>query len=78
MGIAKTELVARIRELLMTDADLGFLLQLGGEELKTLIASIRERLDRVGQRAAQKGKTLHLRFVIIGLLHSWLLYVYSK
>ena len=48
--MTKRELVEKIRELLRTDADLGFLLQLGGKELEILIASIRrERLDRVGQ-----------------------------
>jgi len=47
MGMTKRELVEKIRELLRTDADLGFLLQLGGKELETLIASIRERPDRV-------------------------------
>jgi hypothetical protein len=48
MGMTKRELVEKIRELLRADADLGFLFQLGGKELETLIASIRERLDRVG------------------------------
>jgi len=49
MGMTNGELVEKIKELLGADADLGFLLKLGGEELETLIASIRERLDRVGQ-----------------------------
>ena len=44
MGMTKRELVEKIRELLRTDADLGFLLQLGGKELETLAASIRERI----------------------------------
>jgi hypothetical protein len=47
MGMTKRDLVEKIRELLRTDADLGFLLKLGGKELESLIASIRERIDRV-------------------------------
>jgi ribosomal protein L29 len=49
IGMTKKELVEKIEELLGADADLGFLLQLGGKELETLVASIRERIDRVGQ-----------------------------
>jgi len=45
----RRKLVDKIRELVRTEADLEFLLQLGGMELDTLIASIREGLDRVGQ-----------------------------
>jgi len=48
MGMTKKELVEKIKELLRADADLGFLLQLEGKELETLIASIRERIDRLG------------------------------
>jgi len=48
-GLMRRKLVDKIRELVRTEADLEFLLQLGGMELDTLIASIREGLDRVGQ-----------------------------
>ena len=47
--MTKEELVERIRKLLRTDDDLNFLLQLKVEELETLIANIRERVDSVGQ-----------------------------
>ena len=46
--MTKEELVERIRKLLRTDDDLNFLLQLKVEELETLIANIRERVDQVG------------------------------
>lgn len=43
--MTKEELVVKIKKLLNTDDDLGFLLQLKLEDLKTLIARIRERVD---------------------------------
>jgi hypothetical protein len=45
--MTKEELVKKIKELLRADDDLSFLLQLKMEDLKTLIASIRERIDQV-------------------------------
>ena len=45
--MTKEELVEKIRKLLKADDDLSFLLKLSMEELKTLIARIRERVDRV-------------------------------
>ena len=48
-GAVAYKVAVDVEELLKTDAELGFLLQLGDKELETLIASIRERLDRVGQ-----------------------------
>ena len=44
--MTKEELVEKIRELLRTDSDLDFLLELKKEELERLVACIR---DRVGQ-----------------------------
>jgi hypothetical protein len=43
------ELVKKINELLRADDDLNFLLPLKMEDLKTLIANIRERVDQVGR-----------------------------
>jgi hypothetical protein len=47
--MTKEELVEKIKGLLRTDDDLSFLLQLKMEDLKTLIANIRERVDQVGR-----------------------------
>ena len=48
-GMTKEELVEKIKGLLRTDDDLSFLLKLSVEELKTLVARIRERVDQVGR-----------------------------
>ena len=45
--MTKEELVEKIKGLLKADDDLSFLLQLRMEDLKTLIASIRDRVDQV-------------------------------
>jgi hypothetical protein len=45
--MTKRELVEKIKELLKTDNDLDFLLRLKNEELQTLVASIRERVDHM-------------------------------
>ena len=45
--MTKEQLKEKIQELLKTDVDLGFLLVLKKSELETLVASIRERIDRV-------------------------------
>ena len=47
--MTKEELVEKIRKLLKADDDLSFLLQLRLEDLETLIASIRDRVDQVGR-----------------------------
>lgn len=47
--MTQEELVERIKKLLKTEDDLGSLLQLKLEDLKTLIARIRERVDQVGR-----------------------------
>ena len=47
--MTQEELVERIKGLLKTDEDLSFLLKLGVEELKILVARIRERVDQVGR-----------------------------
>jgi hypothetical protein len=47
--MTKEELVKKIKGLLKTDEDLSFLLQLKIEDLKFLIARIRERVDQVGR-----------------------------
>ncbi|UCH00673.1 MAG: hypothetical protein JSU78_01505 [Deltaproteobacteria bacterium] len=46
--MTKEKLVEKIRELLKTDNDLNFLLELKKEDLESLVASIRERVDKVG------------------------------
>ena len=45
--MTKEKLLEKIRELLKTDNDLDFLLGLKNEELQTLVASIRERVDHM-------------------------------
>ena len=45
-GMAKEDLVFILKRLLQTDAYLEFLLQLDEADLRTLIACIRERIDR--------------------------------
>ncbi len=45
--MTKNELVEKIRELLKTDFDLSFLLQLKKKEVETLIACIRDRVDNL-------------------------------
>jgi hypothetical protein len=47
--MTKEELVEKIKGLLSADDDLSFLMKLGLEELKILIARIRERVDQVGR-----------------------------
>lgn len=42
--MSKEKLVAKIKELLKTDADLDFLLVLEKEEIENLIACIRDRV----------------------------------
>jgi len=45
LSMTKEELVRKIREILKTDCDLSFLLQLKKKEVETLIACIRDRVD---------------------------------
>ena len=47
--MTKEKLVAKIRELLKTDIDLDFLLELKKEDLERLVACIRDRVDRIIQ-----------------------------
>ena len=49
MGMTKEKLVEKIRELLKTDMDLKFILDLKKEEIETLIACIRDRVDSLGE-----------------------------
>lgn len=42
----KENLVQKIKELLKTDIDLSFLLELKKEEIETLVACIRDRMDQ--------------------------------
>ncbi len=42
----KEELIEKIRELLKTDNDLNFLLELKKEDLESLVACIRDRVDQ--------------------------------
>ncbi len=44
MHMTKEKLVKKIKELLKTDADLDFLLELKKSEIETLIACIRDRI----------------------------------
>ena len=44
--MTKGELVGKIREILKTDNDLSFLLQLKKKEVETLIACIRDKVDK--------------------------------
>lgn len=46
--MTKEKLVAKIKELLKTDNDLNFLLELKKEHLERLVACIRNRVDQVG------------------------------
>jgi hypothetical protein len=48
-SVTKQRLVEKIKEILRTDSDLHFLLELGLEEIETLIAGIRDRVDRLGE-----------------------------
>ena len=45
----KEKLVEKIKELLRTDMDLRFLLELKKEEIETLVACIRDRVDNPGE-----------------------------
>ncbi|MBW2093969.1 MAG: hypothetical protein JRI80_03695 [Deltaproteobacteria bacterium] len=47
--MTKEELIKKIGEILKTDLDLNFLAVLKKEELETLIAYIRDRVDQVGE-----------------------------
>ena len=47
--MTKDKLVEKIKELLKTDIDLDFLLELKKEELERLVACIRDRVDRIIQ-----------------------------
>ena len=49
MGMNKEKLVEKIKELLRTDMDLRFLLELKKEEIETLVACIRDRVDNPGE-----------------------------
>ena len=44
--MTKEMLVQKIEELLKTDIDLSFLLELKKEEIETLVACIRDRIDQ--------------------------------
>lgn len=45
----KEEIIKKIGKILRTDLDLNFLAILKEEELETLIACIRDRVDQVGE-----------------------------
>jgi hypothetical protein len=49
MDMTNDELVKKIKELLKTDADLDFLLELKRKDLENLVACIRGRLDQLGK-----------------------------
>jgi len=48
-GMTKEKLVDKLKELLKTDMDLHFLLDLKKEEIETLVACIRDRIDSPGE-----------------------------
>jgi len=48
-GMTKDKMVEKIKEILKTDNDLDFLLELKKEELERLVACIRDRVDRIIQ-----------------------------
>ena len=48
--MTNAELVKKIKELLMTDADLDFLLVLKRNDLEKLVACIRARVDQAGEK----------------------------
>lgn len=48
-SLTKDRLVEIITNLLETGSDLGFLLKMEQAELETLVACIRDRVDRVGK-----------------------------
>jgi len=48
-GMTKEKLVDKIRELLKADMELQFLLDLKKEEIETLVACIRDRIDSRGE-----------------------------
>jgi hypothetical protein len=50
LGMTKEELIAKIQGLLKTDLDLNFLMRLKKEELETLIACTRDRVDNLGEQ----------------------------
>ena len=47
--MTKEKLMEIIKEILKTDIDLRFLLQLTETELETLVACIRDRIEQVGK-----------------------------
>ena len=46
--MTKEKLVEKIKELLKTDNNLDFLIELKKEEIEKLVACIRDRVDQVG------------------------------
>ena len=48
--MTKEELVEKIKELLKTDIDLDFLLELKKEEIESLVACIRDRVDQIREQ----------------------------
>ena len=46
--MTKEKLVEKIKEVLRTDRDLSFLLQLEKKEIEKLLVCIRDRVDQVG------------------------------
>jgi hypothetical protein len=49
VNMKKEELVKKIENLLKTEVDLSFLLILKAEEVETLVACIRDRVDNLGK-----------------------------
>jgi len=47
--MTKEKLIEKIKEILRTDIDMEFLLELKKKELETLIACIRDRVDHGGE-----------------------------
>ena len=51
--MTKEKMLEIIQKLLETDIDLDFLLRLNDEDLRTLVACIRERVDQAGNEHLQ-------------------------
>jgi hypothetical protein len=54
MDMTNDELVKKVKELLNTDADLGFLVVLKNKDLEKLVACIRGRLDQVSEKGKRR------------------------
>ena len=47
--MSKEKLIEILKGILITDVDLSFLMQLKTQEIETLVACVRERVDQIGK-----------------------------